>query len=159
GFGSTASLPEHRPCQPPGPVDTVRTPSADPGVVVTTDINVTIANLIEDLAEIQSAKQSQMGYRRAAHAILLLERQVTDLTPPGGELPKIPGVGPKSLRVVEEVLATGKSATVDALVEASGKTAAIARRRELRRSFLSRARVLATIADDTLPGPRPSDYR
>lgn len=66
---------------------------------VTPDLNATIANLIDDLAEIQESKQSQMGYRRAAHAILLLEQTVTALILPGEDLPSIPNVGPKSRQV------------------------------------------------------------
>lgn len=58
-----------------------------------------------------------MGYRRAAHAILLHDRPVSAA--------KIPTVGPKSMTVVEEVLATGGSPTVEAAVLASGKSAEI----------------------------------
>ncbi len=93
------------------------------------DLNATIANLIDDLAEIQESKQSQMGYRRAAHAILLLEHPITALIQPGEDLPSIPNVGPKSLRVVREVLELGRSPTVEAAVIASGKSAAIEARR------------------------------
>ena len=126
---------------------------------VTTDLNVTIANLLDDLAEIQESKQSQMGYRRASHAILLLEQPVTALIPPGEDLPSIPNVGPKSLRVVHEVLALGSSPTVEAAVLESGKSAEIAGRRRRRTNCLSRAKVLMTLADDTLTGPNRTDYR
>ena len=53
---------------------------------MTPDLNVTIANLIDDLAEIQESRQKQMGYRRAAHAILLLEQTITALIQPGENL-------------------------------------------------------------------------
>ncbi len=125
---------------------------------VTSDLNATIANLIDDLAEIQESKQSQMGYRRAAHAILLLEQTFTALVPPGEALPSIPNVGPKSLRVVREVLDSGSSPTVEAAVMASGKTDAIEARRRNRVNCLSRAKVLETLADDTYSGPGRADY-
>ena len=123
------------------------------------DLNGTIANLIDDLAEIQESKQSQMGYRRAAHAILLLEQTITALIQPGEGLPSIPNVGPKSLRVVREVLDSGSSPTVGAAVVASGKSIEIEARRRRRVNCLSRAKVLETLADDTLTGPGRADYR
>ena len=126
---------------------------------VTPDLNATIANLIDDLAEIQESKQSQMGYRRAAHAVLLLEQTITVLIQPGEDLPSIPNVGPKSLRVVKEVLDLGSSPTVEAAVLASGKSVAIEARRRRRVNCLSRAKVLETLADDTLTGPGRADYR
>lgn len=123
------------------------------------DLNVTIANLLDDLGELQESKQSQMGYRRAGHAILLLEDPITALIPPGETLPRIPGVGPKSLRVVEEVLALGSSPLVEVAVAGSPKRDVIEKRRSLRVNFLSRAKVLATLVDHTLEGPTRADYR
>lgn len=123
------------------------------------DINAVIAYLLDDLGEVQASTQSQMGYRRAAHAILLNETPISSLVGPGGELPKIPTVGPKSMKVVEEVLATGRSATVEAAVQASGKAAEIEKRRARRINFLSFAQVLAALDDDALVGPTLADYR
>jgi putative hydrolase len=100
-----------------------------------------------------------MGYRRAAHAILLLEMPVTALIDPNGDLPSIPNVGPKSLRVVREVLETGGSGTVEAAVRASGKVAAIEARRARKVGFLSRANVIAILGDPTISGPARADYR
>ncbi len=126
---------------------------------MTTDLNMVIANLIDDLAEIQESKQSRMGYRRAAHAVLLLAQPVTALIQPGEDHPTIPNVGPKSLRVVREVLETGASPTVEAAVIASGKVAAIELRRARRGNFLSRAKVIEALGDDRLTGPTLADYR
>ena len=123
------------------------------------DLNATIANLLDDLGEVQASKQSQMGYRRAAHAILLLEQPVSALVQADGSLPKIPNVGPKSLRVVEEVLASGGSVTVEDAVQVSGKVDAIEKRRAARVNFLSRANVMAALADPTLTEPTIADYR
>src|SRR4029079_15635178 len=74
-------------------------------------------------------------------------------------LPKIAGIGPGSTRVIEEVLETGGSPTVERVVDASGQRPDIERRRALRQHFLSRARVIAVLADSTLPGPTRRDYR
>jgi len=125
---------------------------------MTPDLNAIVANLIEDLAEIQESKQSQMGYRRAAHAVLLLEQPITALIEPGADLPVIPNVGPKSLRVIKEVLETGRSDTVEAAVDASGQRTAIDWRRARRVNFLSRARVIEALEDPRLGGPRRADY-
>ena len=136
-------------------------PPSDSGVIVGTvfDINAVIAYLLDDLGEVQASDQSRMGYRRASHAILLHDQPVTALVGPGGELPKIPTVGPKSMQVVEEVLATGTSPTVEAAVLASGKGAEIEKRRARRQNFLSFAQVLAALDDDSLVGPTLADYR
>jgi putative hydrolase len=117
------------------------------------DLNVVIANLLDDLGEVQESTQSRMGYRRSSHVILLLERHVSELVDPSGELPKIPNVGPKSLRVIREVLASGQSPTVEEAVRASGKLAEIEKRRARRVNFLSRAKVLSALADESLTGP------
>jgi histidinol phosphatase-like PHP family hydrolase len=123
------------------------------------DVNALIANLLDDLGEVQESRQSRMGYRRAAHSFLLMEQPVTALVQPGGELPKIPNVGPKSLRVVQEVLESGSSPTVEAAVRASGKLPAIEKRRALRVNFLSFSQVVAALEDDSLVGPTRADYR
>ncbi len=123
------------------------------------DLNAVIADLLDDLGQVQASKQSQMGYGRAAHTILLLEAPVTALIPEGGDLPKIPNVGPKSLLVVDEVLRTGASATVEAAVLGSGKAELIAKRRAQRINFLSRAGVMEALSDESLTGPSVADYR
>ncbi len=76
-----------------------------------------------------------------------------------GRLPKIPAVGPSSLRVVTETLETGGSPTVERAIDASGRRADIERRRALRDHFLSRAAVLRVLRNRRLQGPRPADYR
>ena len=48
---------------------------------------------------------------------------------------------------------------MDEAVGASGKAADIARRRELRDNFLSRAHVVRILADESLGGPRRDEYR
>jgi hypothetical protein len=70
---------------------------------------------------------------------------------PDVTLPRIPRVGPSSTRVLLELLATGRSATVDRAVEASGRAADVERRRSLRIGFRSRAEVRRVLRTP-LPG-------
>ncbi len=99
------------------------------------------------------------GYKRAAAAVLSLERPVADLVRPDGTLEKIPGIGPASTRVILEVLATGGSPTVEDVVARSDKAADVRRRRGLRANFLSRAETLRVLRDPGLVGPTVSEYR
>jgi histidinol phosphatase-like PHP family hydrolase len=57
-----------------------------------------------------------------------------------------------------EVLSTGMSESVEHAICASGRAAEIERRRALRTHFLSRAEVLRVLYDETLDGPRRTDY-
>ena len=82
---------------------------ADPG----RDVNIVVAGLLSDLATIQTSVQRHWGYRRAARAIRWLEESLEDLRQPDGALPRIVGIGPASLRVIEEVLRTGGSEWVE----------------------------------------------
>jgi histidinol phosphatase-like PHP family hydrolase len=123
------------------------------------DVNVVAGGLLRDLAAIQTSPQKTFGYKRAAAAVLTLERPLSDLLQPDGTLSRIPGIGPASTRVILEVLQTGRSPSVDDAVAASGKAEDIARRRELRENFLSRAEVLRILADESLDGLRRGEYR
>jgi histidinol phosphatase-like PHP family hydrolase len=80
------------------------------------------------------------------------------LLAPVRDLPKIPGVGPSSQRVIREVLESGVSPTVEAAIDRSGKRDEIERRRALRHHFLSRAEVLRVLRDPGLGGLRQDDY-
>jgi histidinol phosphatase-like PHP family hydrolase len=100
-----------------------------------------------------------LGYKRAASTILSLERPLTALVGPGGTLPRIPGIGPASTRVILEVLESGVSPTVEQAVAGSARRSDIERRRLLRSNFLSRAEVLRILTDPTVHGPSPEDYR
>jgi putative hydrolase len=126
---------------------------------VDADTNLIVAGLLRDLAEAQSSTQRKWGYKQAASAVLALDVPIAQLVQPDGTLARIPRIGPSSTRVIQEVLATGASALVEHAVEASGRRAEVDRRRALRSHFLSRARVRAAIADSSLGGPSPADYR
>jgi histidinol phosphatase-like PHP family hydrolase len=128
----------------------------DPG---NDDTNARVGALLQDLAIAQTSEHRRWAYNRAADAILALDEPLESLVQPDGSLRKIPNVGPSSSRVVFEVLREGRSPTVDALVDASGRLADVERSRSLRRHFLSRSRVLGVLADDGLRGPRLEDYR
>jgi putative hydrolase len=123
------------------------------------DVNAAIGGYLRDLAVAQTEQAKMFGYKRAAKAILQLERHVTDLLEPGGSLPKIAGIGPGSTRVIHEVLTTGQSMTVEQAVDASGKRDDVDRRRAMRRHFLSRAEVLRILDDPGFEGPALHDYR
>lgn len=126
---------------------------------VVSDTNLRVSALLRDLAAVQKSQQSRWGYRRAAAAILALDEPLESLVQPDGTLRKIPNVGPSSTRVILEVLQTGRSATVEQAVEESAQAGDIARSRELRGNFLSRAQVAAALGNKTLRGPRLEEYR
>jgi histidinol phosphatase-like PHP family hydrolase len=126
---------------------------------VTTDVNAVVGGYLRDLAFAQSSPRKTFGYKRAAAAILALDEPLTALLGPGGGLPRIPGIGPASTRVIREILETGGSPTVEHAIERSGRRADIRRRRALRRHFLSRAEVKRVLADSALAGPTVDQYR
>jgi histidinol phosphatase-like PHP family hydrolase len=123
------------------------------------DVNAVVAGLLRDLAYAQTSEQKMFGYKRAAAAVLALEHPLTSLAGSSRTLPKISGVGPASTRVILEVLDAGVSSIVERAVAASGRTADIARRRGLRRHFLSRAEVIRVLSDPGLAGPSLREYR
>ena len=123
------------------------------------DVNAVVGGYLRDLAFTQSSQQKMFGYKRAAAAILSLDRPLTDLLGPDGTLPRIPGIGPGSTRVIREILDTGASPTVEQAIERSERRADIQRRRELRRHFLSRAEVRRVLADPAFDGPTIDQYR
>jgi histidinol phosphatase-like PHP family hydrolase len=122
------------------------------------DINAIVGGYLRDLAFAQSSQQKMFGYKRAASAILALERPLAEVIGPDGVLPRIPGIGPGSTRVIREILESGASPTVEQAVDASGRRADIERRRGLRQRFLSRAEVLRVLADVSLAGPTKEQY-
>ena len=117
------------------------------------DVNAVVGGYLRDLAFAQSSQQKMFGYRRAAAAILALEMPLTALRGPDGALPRISGIGPGSTRVIEEILQTGESPTVEQAIERSERRAEIERRRQLRRHFLSRAEVRRVLSDPSFEGP------
>jgi histidinol phosphatase-like PHP family hydrolase len=125
----------------------------------TGDLNLLVAGLLRDLAEVQQSRQSTWGYKRAASAVRQLDVPIDSLLRPDGTLEKIPNVGPSSTRVILEVLRTGSSPTVERAVDATSKKAAVEKSRGLRSGFLSRASVKAALENRRLKGPALADYR
>jgi putative hydrolase len=123
------------------------------------DVNAVVGGYLRDLAFAQSSQQKMFGYKRAAAAILSLDRPLTDLLGPDGSLPRIAGIGPGSTRVIREILETGTSSTVEQAIERSEHRADIERRRELRKYFLSRAEVRRILADSAFESPTLDQYR
>jgi len=76
------------------------------------DINAVVGGLLRDLALAQTSQQKMFGYKRAARAVLSLEKPLTELADSNGAIQKTPGIGPASSRVIREVLETSISPTV-----------------------------------------------
>ena len=74
-----------------------------PGIYA--DVNAVVGGYLRDLAFAERSQQKMFGYKRAAAAIFSLDRPLSDLVGPDGALPRIPGIGPGSTRVIREVLA------------------------------------------------------
>lgn len=123
------------------------------------DVNAVVGGYLRDLAFAQTESAKMFGYKRAAAAVLALEVPLTDLVQGDGPLPRIPGIGPASARVVHEVLQTGGSPTVERAIANSPRQADVERRRALRQHFLSRAAVLRILQAPDDGGPRPEHYR
>jgi putative hydrolase len=136
-----------------------RMPRQDIERMTMADVNAVVGGCLRDLAFAQSSPQKSFGYKRAAAAILSLDLPLTELLEPDGALPRIPGIGPGSTRVIREILETGASPTVEHAIERSERRADIQRRRALRRHFLSRAEVRRILADSNIAGPTVDQYR
>jgi len=123
------------------------------------DVNAAVGGSLRDYAFAQPTRQQTFGYKRAAAAIMSLDLPLTTLSGPAGELPRIAGVGPGSLRVIGEILERGESPTVERAVDLAGVRDDIERRRALRHHVLSRAEVIRVLRDPVMPGPSLRDYR
>lgn len=104
------------------------------------DVNLELAGLLLDMAAIAGESQRGWGYKRAARAVLGIDRHITPLVE-ANTFRTIPGIGPTTDRIARELIHDGRSAFVEAAVAEAGKEEAIAGLRTLRRHFLSRAAV------------------
>ena len=100
------------------------------------DLNMTAAALLQDLAALQPNQRSQLGYKRAAKAVVALPVLVSDLVK-AGTLRDVPFIGPSSARIITELVETGTSRTVESAVAASKHSETVALLRTLRGHFLS----------------------
>lgn len=123
------------------------------------DINALVFLALREMAAVQTARPKAQAYARAAAAVWALERSLTDLLRGRGELPKIPALGPSSVRIIAEVIATGGSATVEAAVDASVRREAVRHARGKGQDALSRARVIEVLSSRARGSVGIADYR
>jgi putative hydrolase len=106
-----------------------------------TDVNLELAGLLFDLVHVAGEKNPRaFGYKRAAKAVLRLDRQITPLVT-SNTFRAIPGIGPTTDRIARELISDGRSAFVDRMVREAGKEESLEKLRALRKNFLSRAAV------------------
>lgn len=103
---------------------------------MTSDINMAGAGLLQDMAALQANQRSQLGYKRAAKAVVALPMLVSDLVA-AGTLRDVPFIGPSSARIINELVESGTSRTVESAVATSPHAAKVASMRLLRGYFLS----------------------
>ena len=109
------------------------------------------AGLLHDMAALQPNERSQLGYKRAAKAVVALPATVADLVA-AGTLREVPFIGPSSARVITELVESGRSATVDAAVEVSRHADKVTALRQLRGHFLSHVAMQQALALETPDG-------
>lgn len=104
--------------------------------IVHDDLNLAAAALLYDMAAMQPTERSQFGYKRAAKAIVHLPVPVSELVA-AGTLRTVPFVGPASARIVTELVAEGRSPTVEAALAATTRPSSVLPLRALRGGYLS----------------------
>jgi histidinol phosphatase-like PHP family hydrolase len=109
------------------------------------DINLELAGLLLDMAAIAGDSQRGWGYKRAAKAVLRLDRHITPLVE-ANTFRAVSGIGPTTERIARELLYDGTSALVEQSVRAAGKEDVVRTARALRQHFLSRAAVRDILA-------------
>ena len=125
--------------------------------MIPTDVNLALAGLLFDLAHVVGEKNPRgFGYKRAAKAVLRLDRQITPLVE-ANTFRAIPGIGPTTDRIARQLIHDGGSAFVDRAVGEAGKEESVAKLRALRQNFLSRAAVAETVKRRA--GPSRAAYR
>jgi histidinol phosphatase-like PHP family hydrolase len=102
------------------------------------------------MAAIARDSQRAWGYKRAAKAVLRIDRDITPLIT-SNTFKAIPGIGPTTDRIARELIVDGQSTFVEREVRESGKETDIARLHNLRRSYLSRAAVKEIVARTGAP--------
>jgi histidinol phosphatase-like PHP family hydrolase len=117
------------------------------------DVNLELAGLLHDMAFLAGESQRGWGYKRAAKAVLRLDRQITPLVE-ANTFKAIPGIGPTTDRLARELIQDGRSAFVEKAVREAGKEEQVATLRGLRRHFLSRAAVAEVVARRGAPSRR-----
>jgi histidinol phosphatase-like PHP family hydrolase len=104
------------------------------------DVNLELASALYDMVAIAGDGQRAWGYKRAAKAVLRIDRDITPLVT-ANTFKAISGIGPTTDRIAREVIHDGTSTFVEQAMRDSGKEDEVARLRSFRRQFLSRAAV------------------
>jgi histidinol phosphatase-like PHP family hydrolase len=120
------------------------------------DVNLELGSLLLDMAALAGKSQRGWGYKRAAKAVLRLDRQITPLVE-ANTLRTIPGIGPTTDRIARELVYDGSSSFVERAVAEAGKADVIATVRRYRRGFLSNAMVREILSRQV--APRRDKYR
>jgi histidinol phosphatase-like PHP family hydrolase len=104
------------------------------------DINLDLAGALLDLAFLNGDSQRGWGYKRAAKAVLRIDRAITPLVE-ANTFKAISGIGPTTDRIARELIHDGASSLVERAVREAGKEEQVAALHALRQHFLSRAAV------------------
>jgi histidinol phosphatase-like PHP family hydrolase len=104
------------------------------------DVNLELAGLLNDMAFLAGESQRGWGFKRAAKAVLRLDRHITPLVE-ANTFKAVPGIGPTTDRIARELIHDGTSALVVKAVREAGKEEQVAKLHALRQHFLSRAAV------------------
>lgn len=105
---------------------------------VATDVNLELGGLLYDMAAIAGSSPRAMGYKRAARAVLRLDRQITPLVH-ANTFRAVPGIGPTTDRIARELIYDGGSPFVENAIRDAGKEDAVGKLRAMRMHFLSGA--------------------
>jgi histidinol phosphatase-like PHP family hydrolase len=109
------------------------------------DVNLELASLLYDMSAVAGDSQRAWGYKRAAKAVLRIDRDITPLVT-ANTFKSISGIGPTTDRIARELILEGRCAFVERAVREAGKDEEIARLHTLRRQYLSRAAVRQVLA-------------
>lgn len=104
------------------------------------DVNLELGGLLLDMAALAGTSQRGFGYKRAAKAVLRLDRHITPLVE-ANTFRGISGIGPTTDRIARELVLDGTSAFVEGAIDEAGKRDVIEKHRGFRAHFLSRAAV------------------
>lgn len=125
--------------------------------MIPTDVNLALAGLLFDLAHAAGENNPRgFGYKRAAKAVLRLDRHITPLVE-ANTFRGIPGIGPTTDRIARELIRDGRSAFVERAIREGGQEESIGKLRALRQHFLSRAAVAEILKRRA--GPSRASYR
>jgi histidinol phosphatase-like PHP family hydrolase len=109
------------------------------------DVNLELAGLLLDMASLAGESQRGWGYKRAAKAVLRIDRHITPLVE-ANTFRAVPGIGPTTDRIARELIHDGRSALVDRAIAEAGRQEAVGTLRQLRTHYLSYAAVNEILA-------------